>query len=121
MHYRPLSLILLHSSRAVLFALLTTRIYGKTAIPWLETLVVGDIEGLKMGQARLSCFTNPKGGIEDDTIITKREDHMFMIVNAGECVRLGFCVCVFCPPVLHALACVCVGHGLGLGRCASLS
>ena len=38
---------------------------------FLEGLVVGDIVGLKDGTGTLSCFTNEKGGIIDDTIITR--------------------------------------------------
>jgi hypothetical protein len=44
---------------------------GKDAVPFLEGLVVGDIKGLKDGTGSLSVFTNEKGGIIDDTVITK--------------------------------------------------
>jgi glycine cleavage system aminomethyltransferase T len=44
---------------------------GKDAIAFTESLVVGDIAGLKDGTGSLSCFTNEKGGIIDDTVITK--------------------------------------------------
>lgn len=44
---------------------------GKDAIPFLETLVVGDVAGLKDGTGSLSVYTNEKGGIIDDTVITK--------------------------------------------------
>ena len=40
---------------------------GKDAIPFLESLVVGDVAGLADGTASLSVFTNEKGGIIDDT------------------------------------------------------
>lgn len=33
--------------------------------------MVGDIAGLKDGTGSLSAFTNEKGGIIDDTVITK--------------------------------------------------
>lgn len=48
-----------------------TMLQGKDAISFLETLVVGDIASLKDGTGSLSCFTNEKGGIIDDTVITK--------------------------------------------------
>jgi hypothetical protein len=44
---------------------------GKDAISFLEGLVVGDIAGLADGTGSLSVFTNEKGGIIDDTVITK--------------------------------------------------
>eukprot|EP00897_Mesotaenium_endlicherianum_P001794 jgi/Mesen1/1642/ME000135S00635 len=57
---------------------------GKDAISFLETLVVGDIAALKDGTGSLSVFTNEKGGIIDDTVITKVDDsHIYLVVNAG--------------------------------------
>jgi len=57
---------------------------GKDAIPFLETLVVGDIAGLADGTGSLSVFTNEKGGIIDDTVITKVKDgEVYLVVNAG--------------------------------------
>ena len=57
---------------------------GKDAIPFLETLVVGDIAGLKDGTGSLSCFTNEKGGIIDDTVITRvNQEELYVVVNAG--------------------------------------
>ena len=44
---------------------------GKDAVPFLETLVVGDVAGITNGFGSLSVFTNEKGGIIDDTVITK--------------------------------------------------
>ena len=44
---------------------------GKDAVPFLESLVVGNIKGLQDGTGSLSVFTNEKGGIIDDTVITK--------------------------------------------------
>jgi aminomethyltransferase len=40
-------------------------------VAFLETLVVGDIAALADGTGSLSVFTNEKGGIIDDTVITK--------------------------------------------------
>jgi len=56
---------------------------GDDRIKFLESLVVGDIQALNENQARLSLFTNSKGGIKDDTIITKASDHLYVVVNAG--------------------------------------
>ena len=57
---------------------------GKDAIPFLESLVVGDIAGLKDGTGTLSVFTNEKGGIIDDTVVTRvTPSHIYIVVNAG--------------------------------------
>ena len=46
-------------------------VQGKDTIPFLEKLVVGDIQSVKNGSGTLSVFTNENGGIIDDTVITK--------------------------------------------------
>jgi aminomethyltransferase len=58
--------------------------YGKDAIKFLESVVVGDLQSLKPGEAKLSLIMNEKGGIVDDTVITNAGDHIFMVVN-GAC------------------------------------
>eukprot|EP01102_Stenamoeba_stenopodia_P001698 TRINITY_DN11540_c0_g1_i1.p1 TRINITY_DN11540_c0_g1~~TRINITY_DN11540_c0_g1_i1.p1 ORF type:complete len:404 (+),score=113.02 TRINITY_DN11540_c0_g1_i1:65-1276(+) len=57
--------------------------HGKDRYDFIESLVVGDIKGLAVGNARLSVITNEKGGIIDDTVITKQDDHLYMVINAG--------------------------------------
>ncbi len=37
----------------------------------MEKLVVGDIKAIENGSGSLSVFTNEKGGIIDDTVVTK--------------------------------------------------
>lgn len=49
---------------------------GKDAISFLEKLVVGDIAGLKDNSGTLSVITNEKGGIIDDTVVTKVREHI---------------------------------------------
>lgn len=57
---------------------------GPEAVAWLEGLVVGDIQGLAPGTGTLSVLTNEKGGIIDDTVITKVSDNeIYMVLNAG--------------------------------------
>ncbi len=58
-------------------------IKGKDADLWLETLVPGNIIDLKVNRIRYSMFTNEQGGILDDLMITRRENDIFMVVNAG--------------------------------------
>lgn len=58
--------------------------HGKGAVKFIEKMVVGDIAGLKNGEAKLSLIMNEKGGIVDDTVITNAGDHIYMVVN-GAC------------------------------------
>ncbi len=62
-------------------------ITGSTTDPradeWMETLVPGNIIDLKTNQIRYSMFTNDQGGILDDLMITKRENDLFLVVNAA--------------------------------------
>jgi aminomethyltransferase len=59
------------------------KLTGNSRVDFLETLVVGDIKGLKVNHATLSSFTNEKGGMIDDTVITNKGDHIYFVVNAG--------------------------------------
>jgi len=45
--------------------------------------VVADILSLKTGGATLSVFTNELGGIIDDTVIQRQDDHIYVVCNAG--------------------------------------
>jgi aminomethyltransferase len=57
---------------------------GKDAVSFLEKLVVGDIKAIENGSGSLSVFTNEKGGIIDDTVVTKvADDEIYLVVNAG--------------------------------------
>jgi aminomethyltransferase len=56
---------------------------GQNAAKALETLVPGDITGLQPGQQRYTQFTNERGGILDDLMVTSTGDHLLLIVNAA--------------------------------------
>jgi aminomethyltransferase len=58
--------------------------HGKDAARFIEKMVVGDIQGLKSGEGRLSLITTPSGGIIDDTVITNAGGYVYMVVN-GAC------------------------------------
>ena len=58
-------------------------ITGEGADHWIETLVPGNIIDLKVNSIRYSMFTNDSGGIMDDLMITKRENDLFLVVNAA--------------------------------------
>jgi len=59
------------------------RLVGADAAAALETLVPVDIVGLPEGKQRYALFTNAAGGILDDLMVTRRADHLFLVVNAG--------------------------------------
>lgn len=64
--------------------MLQTLVFGKDKIRFIEELCVADVEGMAVGQSSLSLFTNDKGGIVDDLIVTKAsDDHLYIVSNAG--------------------------------------
>lgn len=65
--------------------MLGSSIRGKDAIAFTERIVVGDIKALKNGTGTLSVVTNEKGGIIDDTVVTKVSDEDVYIVLNGAC------------------------------------
>jgi len=56
---------------------------GADAAAALETLVPVDVVGLAEGRQRYALFTNDEGGILDDLMVTRRADHLFLVVNAS--------------------------------------
>ena len=59
------------------------RLHGADAAAALESLVPVDVAGLAPGKQRYALFTNDAGGILDDLMVTRRDDHLFLIVNAA--------------------------------------
>ena len=56
---------------------------GADAVAALETLVPADIRALQNSRQRYTQFTNDKGGILDDLMVTNRGDNLLLVVNAG--------------------------------------
>ncbi|XP_078065507.1 aminomethyltransferase, mitochondrial [Mustelus asterias] len=64
--------------------MLQSKVTGKDRVKFMESLVVGDITELQDNQGMLSLFTNEKGGIEDDLIVTRTSDgYLYIVSNAG--------------------------------------
>ena len=59
------------------------RLIGSDADRALESLVPVDVVDLAVGKQRYAFFTNEAGGLLDDLMITRREDDLFLVVNAG--------------------------------------
>lgn len=49
----------------------------------LETLVPGDITGLRDGCLRYSMLLNQQGGIVDDLMVTRRQGDLYIVVNGA--------------------------------------
>jgi len=58
-------------------------VLGKDRTRFLEELVVGDLQSLPEGHAKLSVITNEQGGIIDDTVISNRGGYYYVVVNAA--------------------------------------
>ena len=64
--------------------MLQHKISGKDALSFLSKVTPTDFGALKAGQSHLSVLLNDKGGVVDDTIITKyANDEFYMVTNAG--------------------------------------
>jgi aminomethyltransferase len=59
------------------------RLHGADAAAALESLVPQDIIDLPVGKQRYAYFTNAAGGLLDDLMVTRRADHLLLVVNAG--------------------------------------
>ena len=59
------------------------RLVGDDAARALESLVPVDVIDLAVGRQRYGLFTSPTGGLLDDLMITRREDDLYLVVNAG--------------------------------------
>jgi aminomethyltransferase len=59
------------------------RLSGAGAAAALESLVPVDIIDLPVGTQRYAMFTDEKGGILDDLMVSNGGDHLFVVVNAA--------------------------------------
>ncbi|TFW09342.1 glycine cleavage system aminomethyltransferase GcvT [Oxalobacteraceae bacterium OM1] len=59
------------------------RLSGPDAAAALETLVPIDVVDLPVNQQRYAIFTDEKGGILDDLMVSNGGDHLFVVVNAA--------------------------------------
>lgn len=61
-----------------------TKVHGKDRVKFMESLVVADIAELQDNQGTLTLFTNDKGGIIDDLIVTRTDQsYLYVVSNAG--------------------------------------
>lgn len=64
--------------------MLQSRLSGKGATQFLHKVTPTDFADLSKGNGTLSVLLNEKGGIVDDTLVTKQgEDDFYVVTNAG--------------------------------------
>lgn len=64
--------------------MLQTHIHGRDNVKFMESLVVGDIQGLAANQGTLTVYTTTQGGIVDDLIVNKTSSgFLYVVSNAG--------------------------------------
>ncbi|KAI1720476.1 aminomethyltransferase folate-binding domain-containing protein [Ditylenchus destructor] len=66
--------------------MLQTEIRGKHREQFMESLTTADIDQLSTNTGALSVFTNEKGGILDDLILSKTDDDSIYVVTNAECI-----------------------------------
>lgn len=59
------------------------RLSGNNIEQAMESLVTGDIRALEPFRQRYTLLTNRQGGIIDDLMLTRTQDHLFLVVNAA--------------------------------------
>ncbi|XP_044260537.1 aminomethyltransferase, mitochondrial [Tribolium madens] len=64
--------------------MLQTEISGSDCLAYMESLCTADLKTLPPNTSTLTVFTNEKGGVLDDLIITKiSDDHLYVVSNAA--------------------------------------
>jgi aminomethyltransferase len=59
------------------------KLSGNDAMRTLESLTPGNIENLPVNSQRYSVFTNERGGILDDIMVTNLGNTLFVVINAA--------------------------------------
>lgn len=59
------------------------KLYGAGVDAALERVITADLRTLKIGRTRYSLLMNADGGIVDDLMVTRCEDHLHLVINAS--------------------------------------
>mmetsp|Transcript_14587 Transcript_14587/g.12390 ORF Transcript_14587/g.12390 Transcript_14587/m.12390 type:complete len:392 (+) Transcript_14587:59-1234(+) len=59
------------------------KVYGKDRNEFMERIVVGDVTGCGLNQNFYTLILNERAGIQDDAVVSRFEDHLNVVVNAG--------------------------------------
>lgn len=60
---------------------------GPKALQFLNWITINDVSNLKVGQVQYSAMCYDNGGIIDDLLVYRFEDHYVMVVNAANCSK----------------------------------
>ena len=64
--------------------MMQTRVHGKHRFDYIESLITSDIRGLRPDHGTLTVYTNERGGILDDLIVSNTSrDYLYVVSNAG--------------------------------------
>lgn len=58
-------------------------IRGADRVKFMEWVTPVDLQKVNLHQGALTMITNEDGGLKDDCIVTKYDDHLFLVLNAG--------------------------------------
>jgi aminomethyltransferase len=64
------------------------RFSGPDAADCLDYLVTNDVSRMPIGRIRYALIVNPEGGVLDDVLVYRLEDHYLLVVNASNRVRI---------------------------------
>ncbi len=64
------------------------RIEGDDAIPLLQLICTRNLDGTQVGQSKYTHICNERGGVIDDVIVSRHEDHWMMVCNASNRARV---------------------------------
>lgn len=68
--------------------MLQLQIKGADRVKFFEKLIVADLENLPENSSSLTLYTNDRGGILDDLIVTKtNEGYLYVVSNAGRATQ----------------------------------
>ncbi len=70
---------------------------GSEAEQFLQKITINNVKKLSSGQAQYSAMCLPDGGIIDDLILYKFDDHFFMVVNASNIEKNWAWIKDHCP------------------------
>ena len=59
------------------------RIEGKDRVEFAERVLPADVQALPEMKGCLTSIPNERGGLVDDCIITKADDFLYLVINAG--------------------------------------